>query len=797
MTAGDPKYAERVPEQTTTKSFKSEDDARSFKNQAQVRLFICAFMGMYYLPFGFSTHSLYLGFAAYSLFTFWRSKRMQRVPPTNIAVCITLDNAFSILGLFATGKTGTFLLFFLIHISFGYGIRFGFGYLVFSLTLACAGITWLCYESNAWRGDIHFFISFLLGMPFISLYIYYLTHRIRASELAIRDHERALRELTTFVLHDLRTPLSAILSSLSVLLEDSRSPEDSMRIRRIIRMISSLGELLSNSIGYRLAPKDDQPTASDSSSLARWILESAEAFRDVVEAQGGSLLVTLHPSAAYLRGKSRSEIDRTLLNALSNASRFCSRGSISVEHLPAMEGSERQIIRITNRWTRSDAVQPLLDGAARSSHLQLSGSGLGVLSAKSVVEKLGGSYESVQTGECEWTTVFDFPCDKLPVKALHERRSPVIVLKSPNDGFSQSISCDLESEIYVWPSWIPINEYSKEVQDVPWILFVAESLREDALRILGDPASYGLVVGIEETSPEASLRVAGNSLTLFGSSAHPDWKARVALCEEIHDAILPKAFKTSHLLQGISVLVVEDENLTRHMHINSFRTLGAEVYSAASFSQALALFGTHQIKLLVSDWFVGEEVLEDHLEHLVRVEGCALQGVLVITGHSVTSLPSNCASIPMFFIPKPLTRDSLNSVVERVFGSSVHKRHTATQRETARLVDFEAINGIAESVGSWASGKKVLLRFLEEIDATLSMVFDIASSPSSREKTRHKLIGAAQVMGADVLVNCLREVDVEVNVTESAEGGQRRSSTLEVWKYTKAHLLAYVHSLHD
>lgn len=797
MTAGDPKYAERVPEQTTPNSFESVDDARSFKNQAQVRLFICAFMGMYYLPFGFSTHSLYLGFAAYSLFTFWRSTRMQRVPPTSIAVCITLDNAFSILGLFATGKTGTFLLFFLIHISFGYGIRFGFRYLVFSLTLACAGITWLCYESNAWKGDIHFFISFLLGMPFISLYIYYLTHRIRASELAIRDHERALRELTAFVLHDLRTPLSAILSSLSILLEASRSPEDSMRIRRIIRMISSLGELLSNSIGHRLSPKDVHLVTSDSASLARWILVRAEAFRDVVEAQGGSLLVTLHPSAAYLQGKSRSEIDRIVLNALSNASRYCSRGSISVEHLPTAEDSGRQVIRITNRWAPSDAVQPHPEGDARSSHSHLSGSGLGVLSAKSVVERLGGSYESVQTGECEWTTVFDFPCDKLAVKALHERRSPVIFLKSNNEGFSQSISCDLQSEIYVWPSGAPIKEYSKEVQDVPWILFVAESFRENALRMLGDPASSVLVVGIEEASPEASLRVAGTSLTLVGSSASPDWKAWVALCEEVHDAILPKAFMTLPLLQGISVLVVEDENLTRHMHINSFRSLGAEVYSAASFRQALEFIGTHQIELLVSDWFVGEEVLEDHLEHFVRAEGCALQGILVVTGHAMTSLTSNRVSIPMFSIAKPLTRDSLNSVVEKIFGSSVHLQHTATQRETARLVDLETIKEIAESVGSWALGTKFLLRFLEEIDATLPIVFDSASSSSSREKTRHKLIGAAQVMGADVFVNCLREVDVELNATENAEGGRRHSSTLEAWKYTKAHLLAYVHSLHD
>lgn len=134
---------------------------RELLSQARIRIAICSFMGGYYLIFGIVNHPVYLLFVGYSLAMLLLTRASARVNYISPVVTLLIDNGFTICGLHVTGERGTFLLFFLIHLSFAYGIRFGIRYLFLSLAISCAGVSWLYMASAPWAGRIHFLLSFL------------------------------------------------------------------------------------------------------------------------------------------------------------------------------------------------------------------------------------------------------------------------------------------------------------------------------------------------------------------------------------------------------------------------------------------------------------------------------------------------------------------------------------------------------------------------------------------------------------------------------------------------------------
>ena len=123
---------------------------QQMRAQALVRIVICAFMGLYYLSFGIKNHPTYLVFVVYSLVLLFATLHRKINIPIHPLGTLIIDNGFAICGLHQTGEKGAFLLFFLIHISFAYGVRFGREYLILSVAVACFGVTWLSISSYSW-----------------------------------------------------------------------------------------------------------------------------------------------------------------------------------------------------------------------------------------------------------------------------------------------------------------------------------------------------------------------------------------------------------------------------------------------------------------------------------------------------------------------------------------------------------------------------------------------------------------------------------------------------------------------
>ena len=135
-------------------------------SQSHVRIVICAFMGGYYSVFGISNHPLFLAFALYSMLLLFIAPKVTARRSIIPLLTLIIDNSFAIGGLHLTGERGSFLLFFLIHFSFAYGIRYGREYLIGSLIISSAGVTWLFWKSSPWQGHIHFLLSFSVRRAF-------------------------------------------------------------------------------------------------------------------------------------------------------------------------------------------------------------------------------------------------------------------------------------------------------------------------------------------------------------------------------------------------------------------------------------------------------------------------------------------------------------------------------------------------------------------------------------------------------------------------------------------------------
>lgn len=112
-----------------------------------------------------------------------------------------------------------------------------------------------------------------------------------------------------------------------------------------------------------------------------------------------------------------------------------------------------------------------------------------------------------------------------------------------------------------------------------------------------------------------------------------------------------------HGFTGVSILVVDDEADLREVIVDEFRYLGADVYAAASGSEALALCDRLDIRIVISDIRMPGMSGVDLLQQL-RKSGKQTD-VILISGYSDFSEESLHALGALAVLHKPFNFDDL------------------------------------------------------------------------------------------------------------------------------------------
>lgn len=271
---------------------------------------------------------------------------------------------------------------------------------------------------------------------------------------ALQYAESANRKKTEglgYISHDLRAPLSAILSDAKML--SSSLDEEQKRYTRSIM----------ESVHYQLALIDNLLEYSRNEFESFALRPSATAFPDLMDAtchfalalstrqhnQFRYVALSALPDAIMLDGR---RLQQVLLNLLVNAAKFTQRGLIKLE-VCAEQGEQGWQLRFSvsdSGIGMSADAQARVFNAYTQVHPQHGGVGLGLYIARQIVEAMGGSLElesapgagsrfsfqivaaSANVHEVSPQPAFDLPAAKIDWPELDAERKPDYPMPPPH-----------------------------------------------------------------------------------------------------------------------------------------------------------------------------------------------------------------------------------------------------------------------------------------------------------------------------------------------------------------------------
>lgn len=776
--------------------------------QARIRLAICSFMGLYFLFFGIRNHPVYLLFVIYSsaMLLLVQSRRVT----TYISPYVTLiiDNGFSIYGLHVTGESGTFLLFFLIHISFAYGIRFGHRHLYCSLFLACAGIYWLYSASSPWQGRIHFLLSFLFGMPFISLYVISLTNQLQASKNeAIKSRERTIN-LLAFLTHDIRAPLQYIMEATSTLADEPLSAAAqslTLSIKRLSNMMARmLAHVLTESGGERIRNVElanDQ--RGNAAILNRWIISFGETFRQVIEARNASLSYSLPTQIAYLENNAILSVERILSNVFSNAIRYCEGGFVFVK-VRELTASP-QIFRITIENQKN--IQP---GAQRTEAPPsppglASGSGMGLAVARDVAHSLGAVFSFAKSQNDRFSSTLDIPVAGPPSAYRFETIFPVIVMTDHEDFYRQCASALLGIANVYWKN--RQTEFSRSLDGstgVQAIYICSEDLTSQLfhsgfLQIRSQPQ---IVVGA--LLEQDAIRLERETVKI-GFHPTTDLLAQALLVAE--SALLSRlneaadSLSESIVARGKKVLVLDDSFLNLSITVTGLRNYGLDATAATTIHDAEKLLRSEHYDIFVADWNVGVTTTELLLKSLIELEDTSCPKIVILSAdESLLGSQNFQGSELISTLIKPISVGALYKTIVKIVQSGEKFDSEVRPPLLESIFGAHAFVDADLTQETYCVSRNLLLEFLESADRAIASIEEGIGQDSRGDlENLHRSASMCYSAGAYALGDEFKRIHASLSEANQGAGARISRTQLfslrKIFEITAAHVSAFLDSM--
>ncbi len=732
----------------------------TFHNQAVVRLGVCFFMGSYFLWTGYVDHPLYLAFVAYTLILLWHTASVSRSHPTIVASALALDVAFTFLGLIITEDSGSFLFIFLIQIAFGYAIRFGRLYLWATTSFSCTGILCLHYFSEHWASRQHLLISYFFGVPFIALYIDFLTTRLREAKELAEQNASKRSDLLVFVSHDIRTKLQALLNIASSASSLSTDPSVRGRIRLLMQGIGSLARVTSQMIEAQGKDGVSNLDLDDETNFPLWMAEVLAIYTESMGTNGIHLHFRAEKQYPHAIRFDAICAERLLSNILSNAVRYAAHGSIKVilPDRPNGQVNKMLTVRIENSVVLRETIAPQIDSS-------FYGSGLGLLGCRRLAATARGTFSSNLLDEHRYVSEFSLPYTEMSGRHDLTTACESAILISSRPRLYAALKHALPSNFRLnRPTASPTpprpgtasSEVALFIDATESLEFIQTEL--GALPIAQNRVAIGiggvihnLTVGhgstpilIPKNPNVLECLVAANLVGLVGEFSDSNSNFSPA---EIQPLLIDQ-----------TILIIDDNTANAKLLASKLTTLGASVRVANTVDACRQLCEEAMPSVIIFDWLLGAETGEDIIRQVKRFGDPG--PILVLLSASDQRSVSESAYFGQvnLFVQRPVTIDEFISklciVLHDGMADSVPPPDKTADAETELLHFNPKVYEELLSQGVKADEVCGILRHLQNdaCEVVRTLEGSHSTMPDSEwRKALHSLCGLCDSGGAEVL----------------------------------------------
>jgi len=225
--------------------------------------------------------------------------------------------------------------------------------------------------------------------------------QLNERNLALQAADQRKDEFLAVLAHELRNPLSPIMTSLSILENDALSAEQQRNARNVIaRQIQSLARLVDDLLDVSRITRGKIQLQKSQVPFADVISNAVESCMPLIERKQHQLDVTKPSSEIWVEGD-RTRLEQVVVNVLGNAAKYSPmRSTISV-----IAGTDKSklVLRVRDNGIGipADILPKIFDmfmQADASLERSQGGLGVGLTLAKKLVELHEGSIEAFSDG---------------------------------------------------------------------------------------------------------------------------------------------------------------------------------------------------------------------------------------------------------------------------------------------------------------------------------------------------------------------------------------------------------------
>ena len=221
--------------------------------------------------------------------------------------------------------------------------------------------------------------------------------------------ERMKVELVSNVSHDLKTPLTSILSYAELLRQEDLPPAAADYAKIIDQKAQRLKTMVEDVFDVSKAAADQLPVHLERLDLGKLLRQTLADMDGPIQASALTFKAELPEEPVMITADGR-RLYRVFQNLLDNALRYALEGSRVYLRLKTAEGTAEASVRSTSRTELPEGVDFTARFVRGDSSRTDGGSGLGLSIAKSFTEACGGSFR-VETVADLFTAVVTFPVE--------------------------------------------------------------------------------------------------------------------------------------------------------------------------------------------------------------------------------------------------------------------------------------------------------------------------------------------------------------------------------------------------
>ena len=205
--------------------------------------------------------------------------------------------------------------------------------------------------------------------------------------------ERMKIELITNVSHDLKTPLTSIISYVDLLQKEQLEGEARDYVLILARKAERLRQIVADVFDLAKATSGEAAPELEDLALRRLPEQPQAAMEDRTAASGREIRLKLAPAPAWIRGDGK-KLYRVFQNLMDNALNYSMAGTrIYLEESLSEEGRAVVSVKNTASYEMAFTEEEILERFARGDKARTTeGNGLGLSIAKSFTELCGGRF---------------------------------------------------------------------------------------------------------------------------------------------------------------------------------------------------------------------------------------------------------------------------------------------------------------------------------------------------------------------------------------------------------------------